>query len=221
VKTLRQLIQSRPRLLAATCAGLLLSFALPADWNWLTRALIGWNAAVWSYLVLVGWLMVHANHVRVCQIAVQEDESAGVILVIMSVAAVVSLAAIVAELSALKDASNAWRVFRYGLTGLTICGSWCMVAVLFTFHYARLFYGAPKHARPLRFPDFQGQEANPNYCDFLYFSFTIAVAAQTSDVTVMSRALRKVVLAQSVLSFLFNVAIVGLSINIAAGLLGV
>ena len=52
------------------------------------------------------------------------------------------------------------------------------------------------------------------------FSFTIAVAAQTSDVIVMSRSMRKVVLAQSVLSFLFNVAILGLSINIAAGLVG-
>jgi uncharacterized membrane protein len=36
----------------------------------------------------------------------------------------------------------------------------------------------------------------------------------------MSHALRKAVLAQSVLSFLFNAAIIGLSINIAAGLVG-
>jgi len=34
----------------------------------------------------------------------------------------------------------------------------------------------------------------------------------------MTRPMRKIVLAQSVLSFVFNVAIVGLSINIAASL---
>jgi uncharacterized membrane protein len=62
--------------------------------------------------------------------------------------------------------------------------------------------------------------ANPDYWDFLYFSFTIAVAAQTSDVIIMNRSTRKTVLAQSILSFLFNVAILGFSINIAAGLLG-
>ena len=69
----------------------------------------------------------------------------------------------------------------------------------------------------MKFPD---AELNPDYWDFLYFSFTIAVAAQTSDVVVMSSGMRKAVLAQSVLSFLFNAAIIGLSINIAAGLIG-
>ena len=52
----------------------------------------------------------------------------------------------------------------------------------------------------------------------MYFSFTIAVAAQTSDIVIMSHSLRKTVLAQSILSFFFNVAILGLSINIAASL---
>jgi uncharacterized membrane protein len=42
------------------------------------------------------------------------------------------------------------------------------------------------------------------------------VAVQTSDITVLSRSMRKAVLAQSVLSFFFNAAILGLSINIAA-----
>jgi uncharacterized membrane protein len=91
------------------------------------------------------------------------------------------------------------------------------VATLFAFHYARNFYRSPVERRALRFPD---EEASPDYWDFLYFSYTIAVAAQTSDVSVMSRSMRKIVLAQSLLSFFFNVVIVGLSINIAAGLVG-
>ncbi|MFD2273819.1 DUF1345 domain-containing protein [Undibacterium arcticum] len=61
-------------------------------------------------------------------------------------------------------------------------------------------------------------EQQPNYWDFLYFAFTIAVAAQTADINIQSRSMRKAVLAQSVLSFLFNAAILGFSINIAAGL---
>jgi uncharacterized membrane protein len=56
--------------------------------------------------------------------------------------------------------------------------------------------------------------------DFLYFSFTIAVASQTSDVVLRSTAVRRTALAQSVLSFFFNVAVLGLSVNIAAGLVG-
>jgi len=45
------------------------------------------------------------------------------------------------------------------------------------------------------------------------------VAVQTSDVTVRSRRMRKVVLGQSVLCFFYNLAILGLSINIAASLI--
>lgn len=108
-------------------------------------------------------------------------------------------------------------LLHYVFTASTILGSWCLLAVLFTFHYARIFYGSSSKLPALSFPD---KEQAPNYWDFLYFSVTIAVAAQTSDVQVMTRAMRKAVLAQSVLSFLFNVAILGLSINIAAGLIG-
>ena len=69
--------------------------------------------------------------------------------------------------------------------------------------------------QPMRFPD---GEAKPAYWDFLYFSFTIAVPAQTADISLGSRAMRKTVLAKSVLSFLFNSVIIGMSINISAEL---
>jgi uncharacterized membrane protein len=79
-----------------------------------------------------------------------------------------------------------------------------------------VYYHAPQDRLPLHFPD---ECLDPDYWDFLYFSFTIAVAVQTSDVSVTSRTMRKLVLGQSVLSFFFNLLILGLSINIAAGLL--
>jgi uncharacterized membrane protein len=182
-----------------------------------TRTLIAWNITVWSYLLMVAWLMVRSTHVQVRRTAEQEDRSASVILAIMTVASVMSLAAIVLELTSLKNLSFESRVSHYGFTGATVVGSWLLVGTLFTFHYARAYYQSPASQRALRFPD---GEPSPDYWDFLYFSFTIAVAAQTSDVSVMTRSLRKAVLVQSVLSFLFNVAIVGLSINIAAGLIG-
>lgn len=172
---------------------------------------------VWSYLFLMGWLMSHADHARVIKIANQEDEHGAIILAMFSIATVASLAAIVLELSFAKALSTDFRLFNYLLTGATIFGSWGFIGVLFTFHYSRLYYVSPVRLRPLRFPD---EGLQPDYWDFLYFSFTIAVAAQTADVSVMSRAMRKVVLAQSILSFIFNVAIIGLSINVLASLIG-
>lgn len=213
----RQIIRARPRLTFAVAAGLAAELVIPSQWNPVTRILIGWNITVWSYLCLMGWLMMRASHDKVRVIAEQEDKGSVVILAIMSVAAIVSLFAIVLELSSAKELAFGGRLVHYAYTGFTVMGSWCLVATLYTFHYARIFYRSPVEKRALRFPN---DEQAPNYWDFLYFSFTIAVAAQTSDVSIMTRSMRKTVLAQSILSFLFNVAILGLTINIAASLVG-
>lgn len=213
----RRFTRNRPRLVSAFAAGTVIGLLLPSGWGMVARVLTGWNVAVWSYLFLMGWLMARASHARVRKIAEQEDEGAVAVLAIMSIAATLSLAAIIVELATLKDSPLGPRLAHYVFTGLTVFGSWFLVAVIFTFHYARVFYKSPPQQRALRFPD---DEQNPDYWDFLYLAFTIAVAAQTSDVLIMTREMRKAVLAQSVLCFVFNAAIFGLSINIAAGILG-
>jgi uncharacterized membrane protein len=215
--TIHQIVRTRPRLVISIMLGIGVGLVIPSQWSLVARVLIGWNVTVWSYLCLMGWLMMRANHARVRLIAEQEDKNAVVILAIMSVAAIVSLAAIILELSTVKDLALSSRMVHYAFTGATVFGSWCLVATLFTFHYARIFYRSPIERRALRFPD---NEESLDYWDFLYFSFTIAVAAQTSDISVMTRSMRKTVLAQSILSFLFNVAILGMTINIAASLVG-
>lgn len=205
----------RPRLIAATVAGLVVWLALPEHWSGMTRVLVAWNAGVWPYLVSMAWLMFRSAPERVRAIAGQEDASSGALLTVMSGAAVLSVAAIVAELAQVPGTSG--RFVGVVLPLVTVTASWFLVGVIYTFHYAHLFYEAPEGQRPLRFPD---ELALPSYRDFLYFSFTVCATAQTSDVAVTSTAMRMAVLAQSVLSFFFNVAILGLSINIAASVVG-
>jgi uncharacterized membrane protein len=214
---LRHLISSRPRLSIALFLGIGTAYLLPFHLGSVARVLVGWNVVTWSYLLLVGWLMVHANHRQVRAIAVREDQTAFAVLAIMSTAAVCSIVAIVFELSTARQLPLSQRLLHYLLTASTVISSWCLVGTMFTFHYAVLFYTSASEARALAFPD---REPEPDYWDFLYFSFTIAVAAQTSDVAVLSRPMRKAVLAQSVLSFFFNAAILGLSVNIAASAVG-
>jgi uncharacterized membrane protein len=213
----RHLIRSRPRLSFAVCTGLLVGYLVPGHLGHVARGLIGWNATTWTYLLLVGWLMLRSDHHRVRYVALQEDQTALAVLAIMSIGAIASIAAIVFELASVGKLPLGERLYHYLLTGFTVVGSWTMVATIFTFHYAVLFYKSPCDARALGFPD---REPEPDYWDFLYFSFTIAVAAQTSDISILSRSVRKAVLAQSVLAFFFNAAILGLSINIAASAVG-
>jgi uncharacterized membrane protein len=213
----RDFVLHRPRFVFAMSLGSLVFFMLPANWSLASRALTGWNLAVWTYLLLVIWLLRGTNHESVMKVAKREDNSALAVLFILTCSATVSLIAIVFELSNLRDTTGETRIVKYLFTGVTVMGSWILLGMIFMFHYALLFYRSPKEHRALLFPN---HEEHPDYWDFLYFSFTISVALQTSDVLVMSREMRKTVLAQSVLSFIFNAAILGFSINIAAGVVG-
>ncbi|MFS2026486.1 DUF1345 domain-containing protein [Massilia sp. CT11-137] len=216
---LLRFIRSRPYLLGALMLGVAVGILVP-DRNMghgsdLRRALIGWNSGVWSYLLIMAWTMFRADHSRVRAIAERQDESGGAVLGAVIVGAILSVYAIVTELANMKEASEHVKALHYGFTALTVIGSWLLVGVMYCFHYAHIYYTASKHALPLEFPD---QHTQPNYWDFLYFSFTLSVAVQTSDVTVRTRAMRKLVLGHCVLAFFFNLVILGLSVNIAASL---
>lgn len=209
------LIRTHPRLTAAALLGVAVGVLAPAD-TLLNKILIGWNSGVWTYLVLMLWLTLRANADRVRRIAEVEDENAALVLFIVCLAAIASLATIGLELSGSRELASAERWQHYGFTGLTVVGSWLLIGMIFSVHYARLYYTWDGKSPALRFAE---GEVTPDYWDFLYFSFTIGVAVQTSDVGVATRGMRKVVLAQSLIGFLFNTAILGFSINIAAGLI--
>ena len=212
---LLRFIRSRPYLLGALALGVAVGTLVPTHYNDLRRALIGWNSGVWSYLLIMAWTMFRADHSRVRAIAERQDESGGAVLGAVVVGAILSVYAIVTELANMKEATEHVKALHYGFTALTVIGSWLLVGVMYCFHYAHIYYTASKHALPLEFPD---RHTQPNYWDFLYFSFTLSVAVQTSDVTVKTRAMRKLVLGHCVLAFFFNLVILGLSVNIAASL---
>ena len=149
------------------------------------------------------------------QRAGQEDEGAVVILALTVAAAVASLGAIGVELSGIHTNETAGQVTRLALTGVTILCSWFFLHTVFAIHYAHEYYGDRGEARGLNFPG----EPEPDYWDFMYFAVTIGATAQTSDVAVASRLMRRLVLAHSVLSFLFNTIVLALVINVGAGIL--
>jgi uncharacterized membrane protein len=97
----------------------------------------------------------------------------------------------------------------------TVAGSWLLLPVEFALAYASLFHaGHGPHG--LEFP---GNDAQPDYMDFMYFAVTLAATSQTSDVAVSARPMRRLVLLHAVLSFAFNTGVLALTINILAGLI--
>jgi uncharacterized membrane protein len=122
----------------------------------------------------------------------------------------------VALLSTAKQVAPIERAGHLALATLTVVDSWLVVPTMFTLHYADIFYSAEPDEPPLLFP----QTARPVFWDFVYFSFTIAAACQTADVATTTVAVRKTVIAHTLISFLFNASILGFAINVSAGLLG-
>ena len=208
-------LHARPRMLFSVVVGVLAALVVPDVGSGVTRALLGWNIGVWLYLGLIFAFMLRADHGRLRKVALAHAEGAAAVSAIVAAASLASIVAIVLELAAAK--AGARHAVPHALFALvTVAGSWLLLPTLFTLDYASLFYRVEK-GEGLVFPD-AGAGFKPTYMDFLYFSFTIAVALQTSDVIVTTPAMRRRVLLQSLLAFVFNTTILAFTINIAASL---
>lgn len=207
---------ARRRLLLAIGAGIALAAILPPSTRLATRFLLAWDLTAFIY-VAFAFLMIAHSTVETChERAALYDERDWVIVTLVVGSAAASFAAIFAELAAIKP-GQAPAAISLVVTGLTVVLAWTFTHVMFTLHYANLYYRPHKDGVPggLAFP---GDEA-PDYRDFLYYSFVIGCAAQTADVATTSRGMRLVSLVHGVVAFAFNTAILALMINVGASLL--
>jgi uncharacterized membrane protein len=188
---------------------------IPTGLSLITRMLISWNCGVALFLVTISIWMRRLTHEQISAHYVEEDPSAPVILVVSTAAALLSVIAIVEPLAALHHGGHGGQLIRFALAPITLINSWLLVPTMFTMHYADMFYSAPAKDRPLSFP----KTEMPVFWDFAYFSFTISAACQTADVATTNVSIRRVVIFHELVSFAFNVAILGFAINITAGLI--
>ncbi len=211
--SLLRIVRTRPRLFTSGAVGVVVSVAavLVTDWRPATRLLAGWDIGVALYLVLAFHMMACSNVHHLRRRAVQQDEGQFAILALTVAAAMASLAAIFAELGT-SATGGARPPGRLVLATLTIVLSWAFIHTMFALHYAHEFYDEVAGGG-MAFP---GGDAHPDYWDFAYFSFVIGMTSQVSDVGITSKEIRRTVTVHGVVSFLFNAALLALTVNIAA-----
>lgn len=97
----------------------------------------------------------------------------------------------------------------------TLALAWLFANLVFTLHYAHLYYlqDKGKDRGGLEVPGVK----EPDYGDFLYFSFTLGMTFQTSDVTITGAHMRRVVLAHCMAAFVFNMGILAFTVNAIGG----
>jgi uncharacterized membrane protein len=205
-----------PRLIFTLAVFFLSLVALPHEWRIGTLFIVSWDLAIAVYLLFFMTMAVRSDSKTIRKRAETLDDNEWIILLMIIVAVIMSVAAIVVELAAAKsqDAHIHWQLVA--LTALTVVFSWSFLHSAFAFHYAHEYYGdgRDKQLYGLEFP----KEESPDYWDFIYFSFVIGAAAQTADVNITSRYLRKLATIHCILAFFFNTVILGLTINISASL---
>jgi uncharacterized membrane protein len=212
-------IRARPRFYVALAAGLLGALASPGAIGAMERAVMGWDSGIALYLILVFGMAARATPESMHRRAALEDQARWVFLTLMAGAAFFSMFALLGILHQVKDASGLQAAELAAVAGATILMSWVFVHTAFAVHYAHDFYSdlaGGARAPGLLFP---GVSREPDYWDFLYFSFVVGMTCQVSDVQVANQPWRRLVLAHGVVSFMFNTVVLALSINLLAGLL--
>ncbi len=206
-----RVIRARPRLFVSAAIGAGVMILAPRHWWLSTRLLVGWDVGLVLYLAAVYQLVATADQTRIRRWASIEDEGRVGILVLTVAAAIASLGAIIALLGTVQGTHR--DALQLSLATITILLSWGFIHTIFALHYAHEYYGERGSKKSgLSFPN----DDNPDYWDFVYFSFVIGMTSQVSDVAVASKPIRRTVAAHGIVSFLFNAALLALTVNIAA-----
>lgn len=206
-----RVVYARSRTFAAIAVGIVVALLLPASLRFETRLLIGWDSFVASYLILVVVTVLRGGIGHIRRNAALQDDGRFLILLVTALGAFASIAAIVIELGA-KDKGP----LELTLATLTIALSWAAVHTTFALHYAHDYYRDDGSPGGLDFPSDGDHKEDPDYWDFVYFSFVIGMTAQTADVGITDRTIRRTVIAHGIVSFIYNAALVALMVNIAA-----
>jgi len=173
-------------------------------------------------IILLDWIIIFSSHpLEVRKIAKLQDSSRTFLFLFITTAAVVSLGAIVYLLKSTKGLGEVAKNEHILLAITAVVISWTLLHTIFTLRYAHLYYdpnvdtdGETKDIGGLQFPGRQ----QPDYLDFVYFSFIVGMTFQVSDVNITSRRIRRACIIHALLSFAFNTAILALSINVISSM---
>jgi uncharacterized membrane protein len=185
-----------------------------------TAWLMGWVVYCLTYNMLVWRLARHLDAAGTHRRARQEDPGAAMLFVLVTGAACASLLAVAMAVDSGRQLQGWSRAAHLALMLASLAGAWLLIQSAFALHYARSYYlplaGGQAPTRGLTWP---GGE-DPDYLDFFYHSAVIGMTSQVSDVTVNSRAMRRLTLLHGLLSFAFNLIVLAMAVNVFATALG-
>lgn len=185
--------------------------------GWAAGLLAGWAAVAVTTVV---WLLASLWGMDAAQTrahATSEDPGRPVARAIALIGSIASLAAVVVVLVRSHEQESGAYVTA-GVAIVAVVASWSLIQVDYMLRYAHRYYSSSA-AHERRGIDFN-QDEDPMYSDFGYFSVGLGMTYQVSDTNVTTNEIRRLVVAQTLLAYLFGAVILASVINLVAGLGG-
>jgi uncharacterized membrane protein len=202
--------------LVAAAVAYLATSRLPDELN----LLIPYDVGVAAYIALFGVFMQWASPEDAAEIARRGEPHTAPVMIAVVALSVVSLVGVAVMLNR-PPGRPSWEINLHMTASLlAVILSWFLVHIYFAFHYMRLYYddtivdGKVVYQLGLEFPE----RSTADFWDFMYYSFTIAMCYQTSDVSITSVRIRRVTLMHAIFSFLFVTAIIGFVVNVISNI---
>ena len=218
--------KKKPRVLSPKRAAARLIFAslaamaavgigLSNDHPWWERMIVGWDAGAVTLVALAWWVIARSTPEETARRASSYDPGRHLVFGVASLASMFSMFVAAYVFKQIKtvppDEQLVWTLLTLGSIAL----AWTMAHTGYALRYAHLYYRSDAGKKGLQFP---GDE-EPSDLDFAYFSFTIGMCFQVSDVVVCNRIARRAVLLHAVVSFIYNTMILALTMNLVLGMM--
>jgi uncharacterized membrane protein len=188
--------------------------SLAAEMNWRLALMAGFDIAGILFLASCLTFLNETSPIEMREQAERNDANRVLMLVITTLVMLIVLVTVAAELGS-GGVPRLTRIFVVG----TLAVAWLFSNSVFALHYAHLYYGSDDGEQHRRGLDFPGSP-DPDYWDFLYFSFTLGMTFQTSDVAIKARGLRRTVTSHSLAAFIYNLGVLAFTISVLSGNVG-
>jgi uncharacterized membrane protein len=174
--------------------------------HWPLGGMAAFDVAAAIFLLVCLPLLSTREAAEIRSHAAANDANRRVLLAITLIVIFVLLVAIAAE-----TVGRSPQPLTKILVIVTLVLAWLFSNTVYAFHYAHVAYGNDdRKCQGLEFP----ATPEPDYWDFVYFSFTCGMAFATSDVQVTSRRMRKIVTIHCLAAFGFNIGVLAFTINV-------
>lgn len=184
-----------------------------------TRAVLGLDFFLLTFVVLT-YVLTSVSSGEKCALMAKQMPKVHTGLIALIVTSLVGITTIAVLLHSQKSYAGWVRTLHLSASLLALLLGWVSAQMVFGIQYMRIYYrdlesaGSTGSGADLTFPG----QSSPDLWDFMYYSFTIAMCFQTSDVSIGSATIRRLTLMHAIYSFFFVSMIIGFVINVLSAL---